>query len=546
MDGTRVVIADKECAITSGRRAPPGRARPRWRARGYEAERTRYNVVEEVCENCRECTIGTGCPGLTLLDTPLGEKVGDRQGRSASTTATAPRSRPAPASSWSRSPAAGRPRRARPRPRIVAAARPGGARRRGGSASRSTWPASAAWASASSPASSSRPGAARWPEIDVYHKKGIAIRNGGVFSEIVMHDGAAPAPGGDPGRRRRPAHRHGRPGGRPGADATRDPTRTAAVLNTGRTPTVTMLTGRRSYPDDLVERRPAETRPGGLLATDFATACERALGDRIYANIAMLGAAWQRGWLPVERGPLEDAIRAGHRPAGRGQPARVHPRTRHGRPRGAPPRRAGRRRAARAREEGWLPRLRAPRASAGGPRRARRPGLGEAAMRDAGPAAAGDPGLGRGGLRRALPRRRRARRRRAPRPSSRPRSTTCTGPWPSRTRCSSPTSSPARRSTPATGSGSASTRPAGDRIDYVHLNRPALRPRRPPPGVRPARPGLDAAPGPPRRGSSGVLPRWHVRERAFRDWYEGEVVGAVAEGRLSGAAAEEALGFPRR
>src|SRR5262249_11092277 len=47
----------------------------------------------------------------------------------------------------------------------------------------------------------------------------------------------------------------------------------------------------------------------GLLATDFATASERALGDRIYANIAMLGAAWQRGWLPLEREALEAAIR---------------------------------------------------------------------------------------------------------------------------------------------------------------------------------------------------------------------------------------------
>src|SRR6266545_5656629 len=69
-----------------------------------------------------------------------------------------------------------------------------------------------------------------------------------------------------------------------------------------------MLTGRADYPDDLVERAAAESRPDGLLATDFAAACEGALGDRIYANIAMLGAAWQRGWLPLEREALEAAI----------------------------------------------------------------------------------------------------------------------------------------------------------------------------------------------------------------------------------------------
>ena len=40
------------------------------------------------------------------------------------------------------------------------------------------------------------------------------------------------------------------------------------------------------------------------------------------------------------------------------------------------------------------------------------------------------------------------------------------------------------------------------------------------------------------------MPSWHRRERAFRDWYVGEVVGAVHEGRLKGAAAEEALRLP--
>jgi indolepyruvate ferredoxin oxidoreductase len=43
-----------------------------------------------------------------------------------------------------------------------------------------------------------------------------------------------------------------------------------------------------------------------------------------------------------------------------------------------------------------------------------------------------------------------------------------------------------------------------------------------------------------------LLPSWHRRERAFRDWYEGQVIGAVADGRLAGAAAEEALRLPER
>ena len=49
-----------------------------------------------------------------------------------------------------------------------------------------------------------------------------------------------------------------------------------------------------------------------------------------------------------------------------------------------------------------------------------------------------------------------------------------------------------------------------------------------------------------------LLPSWHRRERAFRDWYEDEVVGAVCDGRLRGrrrrggaAAAGVGHGLPR-
>src|SRR5262249_39133614 len=84
----------------------------------------------------------------------------------------------------------------------------------------------------------------------------------------------------------------------------------------------------------------------------------------------------------------------------------------------------------------------------------------------------------------------------------------------------------------------------GDRIAYVHLNRPAfdvlgmhlewdMRSRDW--MLRLARRA---------RFLRRLLPAWHRRERAFRDWYEREVVGAVCDGRLTGTAAEEALGLP--
>ncbi|TMI49567.1 hypothetical protein E6H20_07605, partial [Candidatus Bathyarchaeota archaeon] len=44
------------------------------------------NISQEVCENCRECTKNTGCPGLTIIDTDYGEKIGIDQSTCVSDT----------------------------------------------------------------------------------------------------------------------------------------------------------------------------------------------------------------------------------------------------------------------------------------------------------------------------------------------------------------------------------------------------------------------------------------------------------------------------
>ena len=343
MDGTRVVIADKECAITSGRRARRVRA-AEVATRGYEAERTRYNVVEEVCENCRECTVNTGCPGLTVLDTPLGQKVGiDKEicvddGYCAKikacpsfelVTVHRRQAPPAPDAAAIVAP---------PDPVVPDAE---------GLESFSIYLAGIGGMGIGVVARILiEAGASRWPEIEVYHKKGIAIRNGGVFSEIVMHDGRRPRPPEIPDA---------------GADlligmdslegaralSYASPERTAAALNTARTPTVTMLTGRTEYPEDLVERAVAAT-PAGRPAGHGLRHRLRARPGRPHLRqhrdagrclAARLAAGRARG--PRGRHP------PGHRAPGRGQPAGLHPRARHGRRRGGGPDRAGRRRPAR-------------------------------------------------------------------------------------------------------------------------------------------------------------------------------------------------------
>src|SRR5438093_5298831 len=73
--GVKVIIADKECGITFHKRKRAERNRIIER-QGFIKKETFVNISQEVCENCRECTKNTGCPGLTIINTDYGEKIG--------------------------------------------------------------------------------------------------------------------------------------------------------------------------------------------------------------------------------------------------------------------------------------------------------------------------------------------------------------------------------------------------------------------------------------------------------------------------------------
>src|SRR5947199_10728363 len=83
--GVKVVIADKECGITFHKRKRAERNRIIDR-QGFIPREEFVNISHEVCENCRECTKNTGCPGLTLIDTDYGEKRGIDQPKCVSDT----------------------------------------------------------------------------------------------------------------------------------------------------------------------------------------------------------------------------------------------------------------------------------------------------------------------------------------------------------------------------------------------------------------------------------------------------------------------------
>jgi indolepyruvate ferredoxin oxidoreductase len=73
-DGVKVVIADKECGITYHRKEGK-KERATIKAKGYLPKKTHMNVTPEVCENCLECTKQTACPGLTPVETDYGRKI---------------------------------------------------------------------------------------------------------------------------------------------------------------------------------------------------------------------------------------------------------------------------------------------------------------------------------------------------------------------------------------------------------------------------------------------------------------------------------------
>ncbi len=99
-------------------------------------------------------------------------------------------------------------------------------------------------------------------------------------------------------------------GSSPEALARMRPGRTRALLNSDVAPTAAFI----GNPDwklpggDLrhdLDRACGEGRVESVDATELAV---RLLGDAVYANPIMIGFAWQRGWLPLQRESLERAM----------------------------------------------------------------------------------------------------------------------------------------------------------------------------------------------------------------------------------------------
>ncbi|RKU25162.1 indolepyruvate ferredoxin oxidoreductase [Candidatus Poribacteria bacterium] len=72
--GVKIVIADKECAITFHRRKRRDEQKT-IQEEGFLKTEKHINITPEVCEFCLECTKSTGCPALKSIDTDYGNKI---------------------------------------------------------------------------------------------------------------------------------------------------------------------------------------------------------------------------------------------------------------------------------------------------------------------------------------------------------------------------------------------------------------------------------------------------------------------------------------
>ena len=310
--GVKVVIADKECAITSQRRLKRAR-KSKLRDKGFLAGEEHINITPEVCEYCLECANSTGCPGLSVEETDFGPKIVTDLSSCVADGACA-KGQVCPSFESVKI------TRKRPPKRSDVPADPGGIplpapRGFDGTYCVSTFAVGGMGAGVVS-AALVRAGINEGYRVQFLDKKGLAIRNGGVYGHILFSrlegqvfspvvpygradlllgiDLLEAARGVDPKMNLRVA----------------SPSRTAAVVNTHKTETVLSLMGRDRWdPADLEKIIRSRVREDGYFGTDFSAISQSIFHSKLYANMMMVGAAFQRGLVPVSFGNLAAAVR---------------------------------------------------------------------------------------------------------------------------------------------------------------------------------------------------------------------------------------------
>lgn len=305
-DGVKFVIADKECGITYHRRKRQELSRKKAKL-GYLPEQSRINVNDHTCEYCLECTRLTGCPGLAIEDSLYGPKMSTDISYCVSDMAcTRVKACPAfeeltiirnhkPAASALPDPAS------LPLPQIAKFDE--------------DWRAYLAGVGGMGIGSSTavlvRAAMKHGYHVTFCDKKGIAIRNGGVYSQMtfskqkkvvspLLPQGKADlllgldileaARGIDPRFNFRVGSKE----------------YTHSIVNTHKTHTILSLMGKEDFsPMELAEIFKKYTMD--YFGADMSQIAQDHLGNKVFVNIVLLGAAFQRGLLPLA---LEELIAA--------------------------------------------------------------------------------------------------------------------------------------------------------------------------------------------------------------------------------------------
>ncbi len=339
-DGVKVVIADKECGITYQRRVRKGE-RDVAKEHGFLPKKTHMNVATDVCEFCLECTTQTGCPGLKIVDTDYGPKM-QTDLSSCVNDGACHRIHACPSFEEVTILRKRAPRMGDEHVNLDDLPDPP----RPIHADQEQWRCYLAGVGGMGIGTATSilvlAGHHMGYQVQFLDKKGLAIRNGGVFSQLVYtrtnndeermtNDEPKKRAGSSPSSFvvrqssfTTPLIPYGKADLLLGIDcleATRaldpslpyriaSPEHTAAVVNTAKTPTILSLIGKEDFAvGDLEHTLRKYTHPDHYLGFNVGDLCERVLDTKLYANIMMLGMAFQKGLMPLTADVIERSIR---------------------------------------------------------------------------------------------------------------------------------------------------------------------------------------------------------------------------------------------
>ena len=309
-NGVKIVVADKECGITFHRRRNR-EERAEARQKGFVETKRYIGVVADACEYCLECTRATGCPGLTFTETDFGRKVQTDLSWCVNDTACT-KLDACPAFEEVLVVRSQKPLSRLPE--IESGVIPLPKRRGFDHAWHGYLAGVGGMGIGVATATLVRAGHREGYTVVFSDKNGLAIRNGGVYSHITFLQ---------PGRNHvSPIIPYGKADLMLGIDileAARglDPSgnlrvggrKTRVIVNRQKTPTINTLLGTDDFcVETLEEALRTNTDATGYFSAEVSNVSERAFGTKLYANVIMLGIAFQRGELPLSLDSLEYGI----------------------------------------------------------------------------------------------------------------------------------------------------------------------------------------------------------------------------------------------